>query len=276
LKAPLLRYRTSDVLYYHVHLPKTGGTTTSNMILTELCGDSDGHVKAYDWDRHCKISCEHAMVDTEISCIQGKRWEHAKWNRISEFVIDVKKSFPIRKVVYITTLRRGSKRVVSHWAQEMQQLKIWQPPPNVPRVSNESFLLYLLGANWTNKWPGVEANSVSQRNNFQVASLASVPDDMEVTSEHLEEAKERLKTGSWIIGFTDCLDRLRHRLWTLGNHDSTLALEALPHLQHRTPSAIQFNETVMDELEKQCRFDNELYAWAWEQSTKDQRFVSCT
>jgi len=264
------------VLYYHVHLPKTGGTTTSNIIVSNLCGLGNGGVQSYGWRERCKVPCARAMVDTEVACMSGSRWEHPKMNHISDIVVKVKKSFPIRHVVYITTLRKGSKRLVSQWAHEMNELKTWEPPPHVPRMSNESLLLYLAGANWTNKWVGVEADSVSQRNNFQVASLAAVPGNVEVTAEHLEQAKHTLKTGKWVIGFTECLPQLHHRLWTLGSVRSESTFNGtLPRLQHRAPSDLHFNDKVKDELERQTQFDNELYQWAWRQSITDSRFVSC-
>jgi len=274
--ASLIGDNAEGVLYYHVHLPKTGGTTTSNIIVSNLCGLGNGSVQSYGWTEHCKVPCARTMVDTEAACINGSRWEHPKMNHVSDIVVKLKKYFPIRHVVYITTLRKGSKRLVSQWAHEMNELKTWEPPPDVPRMSNKSLLLYLAGANWTNKWAGVEADSVSQRNNFQVASLAAVPGNVEVTAEHLEQAKHTLKTGKWVIGFTECLPQLHHTLWTLSSVSSESTFNGtLPRLEHQAPSDLRFNDKVKDELERQTQFDNELYEWAWRQSITDSRFVSC-
>jgi len=156
--------------------------------------------------------------------------------------------------------------MISQWAHEVNSLKTWSPPPDVPPMSNESLLLYLAGQNWTNNWPGVEEDSVSQRNNFQVASLAAVPGDMEVTAEHLEQAKDKLRTGKWIIGFTECLPQLHHKLWTLTASSGSAYNSTLPELAHESPRYLSFSNQVMDELRTRSRFDNELYEWAWQRS----------
>jgi len=265
----LAQHTADGVLYYHVHLPKCGGTTLSNIIVDSLCGNNGDAVQGSGWEQHCTVKCEHAMVDTEATCLDQWRIEHAKFNLISERIDELKKYYPIREVVYITTLRPGSKRMISQWAHEINSLKTWAPPPDVPSMSNESLLLYLEGKNWTNKWEWVEANSVSQRNNFQVASLAAVPGEMEVTAEHLEQAKENLRTGKWIIGFTDCLPELHHKLWTLSASPGSTFSSKLPTLAHETPEALSFNSEVMDALRMQSRFDDELYEWAWQSSPAD-------
>jgi len=261
-------HNAEGVLYYHVHIPKTGGTTLSNIIVSSLCGNDNDAVQTSQWKQHCSVQCAHAMVDTEASCMDEWRSqiEHGKFNHISDRVDVLKKQYPIREVVYITTLRPGAKRMISQWAHEVNSLKTWSPPPDVPPMSNESLLLYLAGQNWTNNWPGVEEDSVSQRNNFQVASLAAVPGDMEVTAEHLEQAKDKLRTGKWIIGFTECLPQLHHKLWTLTASSGSAYNSTLPELAHESPRYLSFSNQVMDELRTRSRFDNELYEWAWQRS----------
>jgi len=257
------------VLYYHVHIPKCGGTTLSNIIVSNLCGNGIDAVQTSDWETHCSVKCERAMVDTEASCMNEWRLEHAKFDNISKRIDSLMTLYPIRKVVYITTLRPGTKRMISQWAHEVNSLKTWTPPADVSPMSNESLLVYLEGKNWKNNWPGVAADSVSQRNNFQVATLAAVPGDMEVTAEHLEQAKEKLKTGEWIIGFTECLPQLHHKLWTLGASSGQNFNSTLPMLAHESPKELSFNSEVMDSLWAHSRFDNELYEWAWQQSPED-------
>jgi len=262
----LARDTANGVLYYHVHVPKCGGTTLSNIIVSSMCGhDNDAVSRPLDWEHRCGVKCAHAMVDTETSCMTPWREEHMKFNLISERVDDLKQHYPISKVVYITTLRRGPKRIISHWAHEMNNLETWAPPPSVPPMSNESLLLYLEGKNWANNWPVAEG--ISQRNNLQVATLAAVPGDMEVTAEHLEQAKKRLRTGQWIIGFTDCLPPLHHKLRTLGS-GPTFNM-TLPTLEHASPKYVTFSSQVMDALWTQSRFDEELYEWAWQRSPAD-------
>jgi len=263
------QHGADGVLYYHVHIPKCGGTTLSNIIVDSLCGNAGDAVQTSGWEQHCTEKCENAMVDTEATCMDPWRIEHAKFNLISERIDELKKHQAINEVVYITTLRPGSKRMISQWAHEINSLKTWAPPPDVPPMSNESLLLYLEGKNWTNKWEWVEANSVSQRNNFQVASLAAVPGEMEVTAEHLEQAKETLRTGKWIVGFTDCLPELHHKLWTLGASPGATFSSKLPTLAHEAPKALSFNSEVMDALRVQSRFDEELFEWAWQSSPED-------
>lgn len=270
-------------LHYHVHLPKTGGTTTSNMLVSDLCGGGTGTVKALDWKDRCTQSCYGALVDTEISCLNTTRGrgEHVKWNDMLNRVQQLIQQYRIPRVVFITTLRSGYERLISSWLHEMS-LEVWQPPPRVPKISNESFLLYMLGTNWTDGWMKGDQGSLSQRNNFQVATLAPVTGNGEVEPQHLEEAKQTLRSEDWVIGFTPCLPQLHHKLWTMGNANlrhsgvsASMFNDTLPRVQQRTPQGLQFNETVRRELVKQTRFDNELYAWALDRSNKDGSYVAC-
>jgi len=265
----LARHDAEGVLYYHVHIPKTAGTTLSNIIVSSFCRNDTAAVQTYSWDEHCSVRCARTMVDTEVSCMNKRRLEHGKFNHISHRVDLLKKHYPIRKVVYITTLRPGTERLISQWAHEVNNLKTWSPPPGVPPMSEASLLMYLAGANWTNKWPGFSSDSLSQRNNLQVASLAAVPGDMEVTAEHLEQAKERIRTGKWIVGFTACLPQLHHRLWTFGRSSGSAHSLTLPKLEHESPKHLHFSSQIMDVLRTSSQFDNELYEWAWQHSPAD-------
>jgi len=273
-------------MYYHVHFPKTAGTTVSNLIMADICGSGNGSVKAHGWMQACSEPCPNAFVDTELSCALNPRLEHCPWLVIQARLMLLKQRYPVEHVVYITTLRRGSDRVVSQWAH-ITALGSWTPPPSVPRISNESLMLYLRsGCDGVAFGSGIHTwllngvlggRSCSHNHNVQVALLADVPPRATVQKKHLEKAKLRLKTGDWVIGFTDHMLNLHRRLKTLAPERSQLlnqnAEDRLPMLEKQTPDDTRFNSTVLEELDWQSRFDNELVAWALEQSRTDVRFV---
>jgi len=263
-----------DKLYYQVHIPKSGGTTVANMILADICEQGLTSVGSLEFGSACSFTCRAALVDSEFSCADPYRWEHMKWDLLSIRVKNLTLNTGVNDVMYITSLRSGTERVVSQWAHEIY-FGAWLPPPSVPALSNESLLLYIQGGIHQGQgW--IARGSASQRNNYHVATLAGVPGRENVTRAHLEIAKQRLMNGSWLIGFTDCMPELHRRLQLLGRKSespSPLSSPVIPFTEHRKPDTVQFSMEVVKELNKLCELDNELYYWALLQSQKDDRFA---
>jgi len=284
-------FKNRTVLFYHVHFPKTGGTSVSNLIVSDLCGKSTKFLKAagsthgtnlistYGFDKKCSLTCEAALVDTELACINRNRFEHLKWDLLTWRAVNLMRATHSQKVIWITSLRSGTERIISQWAHEVY-FGSWIPPPSVPKISNESLLLYITGGKHHGEgW--ISKNSISQRNNIQVAELAAIQGTDPVEPVHLEIAKTVLSTGEWVIGFTDCLSQMHERLLSIGQSIGALKgpvpdseRDVIPRVESRRPSTLIFNKRVLAELETQCWFDNELYAWALERSDHDpRRFV---
>lgn len=279
-----------STLFYHVHIPKTGGTTVANLLLADICAPFEDNITPLNWKSLCNTTCEMGLTDNEFTCqgsaagsqdASSREWvEHNAYALNRQRAETLMSTSGAQSIVYVTTLRRGSQRLLSQWAFEVE-LKLWIPEDGIEPFSNESLRLYLtngtnLGGGWIGKW------SASIRNNLQVAQLASVYYDLmaedNVTREHLELAKQTLMTGQWVIGFTDCMDTLQDKLLQHSRslHGSAKA-KAVPPREHwrSTPSDIKLDSMTEQMLDDHCALDNELSLWAWRlaEQRQDPRFT---
>lgn len=261
-----------DTLYMHFHMPKTGGTTVSNLMVASLC---KGEMKNQGWEGHCSRSCENALVDTELSCLDGERREHPPFSIASSRAQRLVEKHGARSVLYVTTVRAGWQRVISQWSHELED-NTWSPTSGTPPASNASLLMYLRGEGHKARHHGfAQESSFPARNNHQVAQLASVPTytSKGVWRDHLEAAKAVLLSDGnhWLIGFPDCMALLQERLSKLAGGSAALGM--MPHQEARSPPDLVLNEEVVRELQKRTALDNELYEWALAQARRNQRFA---
>lgn len=285
-----------STLFYHFHIPRTGGTTIASLLVADVCSpglntntallDGTNQINLrYDGTNLCTLPCELGLTDNELSCASPDRlhFEHQMFSQNYKRSEDLMASTGAQKTIFVTTLRRGSDRLKSQWALEVVQdnNSLWIPPPGVEKLSNESLQLYLWGGHHTGDgWEWTRKNP-SQNNNLQVAQLASIdPESPEVvTRAHLELAKQVLMTGDWLIGFTKCLDKVHEKIttYTKALH-GTIPETVMPReLGDEAAADVGMNmdaETTAF-LDSQCAFDNELFDWAWAlaEANADERFA---
>jgi hypothetical protein len=265
-------------LFYHVHLPKTGGTTVAHLLVSDICAPKDDLLPLAGWNDRCKVTCELGFTDNEFSCNDPHRndVEHNAFNFNLQRAEALKQKVGAQKIVYVTTLRRGSDRVVSQWKAELGY-QSWGPPDGVLPYSMKSLQLYITGGNHTGKgWLG--RWNTHLRNNYQVGMLASQRfngDTKAIRWFHVEEAKKVLMTGDWIIGFTDCIPQVQEKLMEHARkvHGSCKD-KAMPH------DTVAASEIVIDEetqriLDRYTALDNALFDWAWDLAERgtDPRFT---
>jgi len=250
----------SETVFMHFHMPKTGGTVVSNMLVSNVCGED---MLNQGWESHCTRPCGSALVDTELACAQGAenlpRHEHGLFDYTQLRAQRLAAAHEAKSVLYVTTLRPGWQRVISQWAMEVE-LRWWLPPEQIPPMSNESLLLYITGG--IHAGEGSEFSEITQfpsRNNIQVSELASVPSGFPVVDEHFEKAKIILTQRPWLVGFADCLDIFQQRLATIGGRSN---IEMPNPLESHTPKNLILSEQVLDVLRENTKYDNQLYDWA--------------
>jgi len=283
----------STTLFYHIHIPKTGGTTVANLLLADICdpfnpftaedypGKEETNVgEGQQLDASLTHPCKMGLTDNMLSCYPDRHmFEHRDFAANLERSQGLMTSLEATRIVYVTSLRRGSDRLISQWAHEVVA-GLFVPPSNIAPWSNESLQVYVNGGPHSGKgW--IQASLPDQRNNLQVAELASMKApsylndtadfDQLVTEEHLDAAKQVLLSGEWLIGSTHCMSKLHDAL--------TEAAEALhgfshpnrgasvPVTENKTPP-ITLDEETQSLVDSAASFDNELYAWAWDESEK--------
>jgi len=235
----------------------------------------------------CSKPCPHGLTDTEISChLDDSRFNilHADWDKHFARARAVKSKVGASEVVFVTALRRGSDRLVSEWAMELHS-KTWKPPSGVELWSNESLRAYLQDDNGQDHW--LKDKHASYRSNKQVKMLASVQQKhptRDVDQDDLELAKTVLTEGRWVIGFTDCLDKLHEKLEDIAARmypPGTLHKQ-MPDKSHLPFSSTQdFDLTSLDSetlalLHSRTALDNDLYEWAQRQALEghDSRWTA--
>jgi hypothetical protein len=266
-------------LFYHVHIPKTGGTTVANLLVADICAPASENIQMATWAEHCGKTCEMGLTDNELSCYNDNRndYEHNRFDMNFQRAERLRVNAGAQKVVFVTTLRPGSARVISQWAFETN-LGLFFPPAGVATYSSEALRLYINGQGLGSGW--IAKGNYAARNNLQVAQLASLgvaPWDtpMPVTREHLEKAKQVLVTGEWLIGFSKCMSKMHEKLmgyaaWLHGGAKP----KALPdHVPEHGP--IELSPEVVAEVDAASALDNELFGWAWgmAESSGDQRWA---
>mmetsp|Transcript_112207 Transcript_112207/g.198763 ORF Transcript_112207/g.198763 Transcript_112207/m.198763 type:complete len:381 (-) Transcript_112207:65-1207(-) len=275
-------------LFYHVHIPRTGGTTTANLLMADICSPESESMEAAGWNESCGKTCEMGLTDNELSCYDSGRsmLEH------SQFAFSLLRAEQLRldsgakKVVFVTTLRLGSARVISHWAKEVMMRTFVVSPERLSgeehgEFSNESLRAFINGSKHTLQYDWIASGNYLARNNLQVATLSSVDWDSltPVTRQHLEQAKKTLLTGNWIIGFTGCLDELHQKLMEYARKlHGSVKPKVLPHMEPGSYHEFlpEISPEVMEEVNEAAALDNELSMWAWNLAKRgaDDRFAS--
>jgi len=246
-----IRDLTTDTLYMHYHIPKTAGTTVSQVLLKAFC-DEDSWWEG--WGARCTHACKNALLDTELSCLEGFRDEHEDFPQFSHKIHRLKKQYHVDKSVILTTIRPGWQRLISQWSHE-EDCGYWNTT-TAGKHTNESIMEFLQGqgtGHWLKPYP--------TRNNIQVAMLASVPDGESVQRQHLEQAKNVLSSGDWLVGFAHCFSDFVDDVNALapGRFDEN---DENGHAERKTPDGLVLDEKVVEELKDSSAFDNELYDWA--------------
>lgn len=272
-------------LFYHVHIPRTGGTTTANLLMADICTPESDNIEFAGWAEACGQTCEMGLTDNELSCYDGGRsmLEHSQFETSFERAEQLRLDSGAEKVVFVTTLRLGSARVISHWAKEvaMHTFSLGKGKGDQSEFSSESLRAFINGTTQATQYDWVASGNYMARNNLQVATLSSVDWDTPtpVTREHLEEAKQTLLTGHWIIGFTGCLDELHQKLMEYATKlHEVVKPKVMPHMEsgHYHDFLPEISPEVMKEVNDAAALDNELSLWAWDlaKSGKYERFAS--
>lgn len=272
-------------LYYHVHVPRTAGTLVANLLVADICAPESEAIGVEDWNDQCGKTCEMGLSDNMLSCSDDNRpdFEHSIFDTNFLRAEQLRESTGAEKVVFVTTLREGSARLISQWAKEVSMQTFVHPPEvkepggELERYSSDSLRTYI---NASSGW--MAGKNYLARNNLQVATLASVPffTLTPVTREHLERAKSVLMTGNWIIGFTHCMGKLHGKLM---QRASLLHQNVKPKvLPENRPADYRasvrgLSQEVMAEVEAASALDTELFRWALKiaSSRADERWAAC-
>jgi hypothetical protein len=271
----------SKMLLEHVHLPKSAGTTVSNMLAAVTCKRTT-EIDSLEFDHRCSYSCSNANVvlDTELACLNedGGRVEHRLFDDQKAHAVNLKKiHHQIGTIVYTTTLREGTDRAISNWAHCMNEIKFHGPEQSQNRRNlcgiEYSALTSTLSDETLRHWIRTYAHGDGgahdqgylwfRASNMQVGMLASVPKGEPVTREHLEEAKTLLSSGQWLVGVYDCLPAYFKHIAKLVrlDLDSSHTPYSPPDTMHRT-AEIMLSNDVLAEVREANSLDNELYEWA--------------
>ena len=274
----------TSAYYYHIHIPKCGGTTVSNMMVSAFCttGTEPLPTGTLEWQENCHLAeCEARPISTEVSCASERSVEHEFIDEAELHAmkfIDTAFAGKIEKprVIFVTTLRSGAGRSISAWAF-CSKLK-WTDvgfcgnfKPGGEEMSNTSLL------DWATRYDTIPCMAkfdprnlaaltvpcYFRANNAQVAQIASVhTHDVEINSTHVEKAKAIIERDDWVVGISECLPAFFKKLGALAGVEITDAhARAIPELAHKDYSD-DFNEEVLDVVRKANAADEELYQWA--------------
>jgi hypothetical protein len=265
-----------------VHIPKTGGTAVAHLLASDICAPFDSLLPLSGWQSACNVTCELGLTDNQFSCNdlkQGERngAEHNAFIVNLKRAEDLKARFGAKKVVYVTSLRRGSDRVVSQWKAELGYGS-FVPPEGVDKFSMKSLQHFITGR--AHKGVGWVADSnPTLRNNMQVGMLSSRlrwDVALPVRRNDLETAKQVLLTGDWIIGFSECMPELQAKLLehTLAIHGGYKSKDV--PTDNTARSHVEIDKETRHMLDKHSALDNELYDWAWNLAANgsDARFTA--
>jgi hypothetical protein len=265
-------------LFYHVHIPKTGGTTVANLLVADVCAPEAASVESIGWESRCGRTCEMGLTDNELSCANALRnnVEHNRFDVNFWRAEKLRQQSGAQRTVFVTTLRRGHDRVISQWSAELG-FGTYIPPAGVPPWSGQSLMAYIQGRGSGRGW--IARHNHLVRNNLQVAQLASAINDNHgpVTRAHLEKAKQVLTRGPWIIGFTHCMPQMHEKLMRYASslHKQYYRPKTLPHhvSEH---GKISLNAQEVAALNAASALDNELADWAWNmaKTSGDLRWAS--
>ena len=235
------------VVWAHFHVPKTGGTSVANALGALLCRGTTQPLKpeVEPWLQRGTRSCAGAVLDTEfswpaLSLIETlHRREHGSllksFSRADAIALNYmnpgKSSYS--RIIFVTTLRSSTERVISHWVHCNLALGAPRTPASSPPVA----LMVGAGLNGGNTifdrrcelgnirlWPNLSSSappwfseaslhhflnhdfravprdhsSWLRVNNAQVGALSSAnPHQAPLNSSHLKVAKSALLSGRY-------------------------------------------------------------------------------
>jgi len=271
----------NSMLYYQIHVPRTAGSIASAILFADICHPWANSMERLGWSYFCTQTCERGLLDNEYAChtdAQPSRIEtlHEAFAFSQRRAEDVKTKRSGKDITYVTTLRRGSDRVISQWLKELFH-GAYVPPDPITALSERSLVHYVRSAGIQNTGGGwIASQSVSQRNNMGVAIFASLNQQdstRSVTLEDLETAKKTLLSGKWIIGFAECLKEFHMKLEKAGSlpHGGFNRKELPP--RQAPDDELPFDRSTLSEdtleiVRQESAFDNELYEWAWNEAKK--------
>mmetsp|Transcript_45557 Transcript_45557/g.79217 ORF Transcript_45557/g.79217 Transcript_45557/m.79217 type:complete len:376 (-) Transcript_45557:125-1252(-) len=276
-------------LFYHVHVPRTAGTFVANLLVADICAPESEVIGKEGWNDKCGKTCEMGLSDNMLSCSDNNRpdFEHSIFETNFLRAEKLREDSGAEQVVFVTTLRAGSARLISQWAKEVSMQTFVHPPEvkqpggELERYSSDSLRSFVNGTNLGPGW--IAGGNYLARNNLQVATLASVPlfAVTPVTRDHLEHAKSVLTKGNWIIGFTNCIGKLHEKLMQRASvlHPNVKP-KLLPENQasdYQT-SVRGLSQDVLKEVEAASALDTELFKWAQETAaadSADDRWAGC-
>jgi len=272
-----------STLFYHVHMPKTGGSTVARLLASDVCAPFkdllDVDLAHLHKTPFCGVECELGFTDNEFACADPNRNQAEHWTFVfnQRRAEDLKAKSGAKKIVYVTTLRLGSDRVVSQWKAELGYGS-FIPPVGVGKFSMKSLQHYILGRSYDGKHnlgKGWLTGTPSLRSNYQVGMLGSrLGLGIAVRPRDLEVAKKVLLTGDWVIGFTPCIDALQERLLEyMAQVHGGYKHKAAP-LDNEAKQQITIDQETQDMLDRHAHLDNALFDWAWSlaKNGTDSRF----
>ena len=374
------------ILWEHVHMPKTGGTSVADALSRLLCGPtrrplldgntwdargSRGCVDAildteFSWpamtgyrqlpsylenrDEHCALSRTRSranvlLFEMELALTQRRKWpknwmasDASVWGTLqnvggaprpvnSRRVLPSPAPSPTRRphhshradgtpprlapnavpslrIMYVTTLRSGTDRAISHWAHCMEEMGGGSGQPNGGRCTLGNIALPALGA--VSRWSdeslvlflrlGASKGQLLRVNNLQVATLASTMTPIKrLDGTALAAAKRALGSSnspgeSWIIGFTECLRPFYRRIaqsagiWSDESiptdvHEHELAQLKQIRLEaryNRHVGSVNSSGSGWQLATRLNDLDNEFHAWARSEAQHGRpHFVDC-
>merc|ERR1719440_1542051 len=183
------------------------------LMLAHLCMPFESQPEFLGWNRRCSRECKLANVDAQFTCFSGRK-EHGLFPEVKQRAENLSKSVGAKEIFYVTTLRRGSDRLLSEFLYNVNSGG-WSADEgfceedyescshrNITEISNETLQVYL--DEISTFWPG---------GNLQIAFLLSEGrSDLinrfgksPMTEEHLRSTQRVLTKGNWMIGFADCM-----------------------------------------------------------------------
>ena len=268
---------SGKTLFEHVHLPKTGGTTVSNVLVSVFCANTTKITNVGGWSSRCSVDCERSdyVIDTEFACAPTPydRVEHALFDKQRSRTVKRAKYLNIApsETVYVTTIRSAAARSISHWSHCISELSHngrtqcgfeKQDDNMTTTLTNETLShfmnTYKHGGTWV-PW--------FRTYNMQVGMLASVKNGVPVTSDDLEIAKQRLSEGRWLAYTFGCLPRLyKHFAKKAGlsfDKNQTYEMTSSAHHTNATLSMYLSSDALQD-VEEGNKLDDQLYRWVLE------------
>lgn len=296
-------------LFMHLHMPKTAGSHSIDILLNALCDNSVNIAWKLDPTRTLScvstsyLKCPKTLLDTSVSCLDKPRgYFHDDFQMLQPRAATLGAKYHATSIIWITTLRPAVERVVSHWRHFERNcpadrggshtgycsspLGLYERPRHLG--TNESLLQF------------VRAAQDAHHSNLQVRMLLppgtpkrgaiGVAELRKVQALLADEATAANGTGrrsDWVVGFAGCDYRMQPRLASL-NTVGGAAWQAAPSMPpvpprralstaHSASDTLHFASSVLQIALEANMLDDSLYKWARERSRLDpERFRGCT